>query len=45
VPDLTEPHELHDGLLAVPSGPGLGVAPLAEVLERATVATASVSAG
>jgi o-succinylbenzoate synthase len=34
--DLTEPFVLKDGRLAVPDGPGLGVAPLPEVLERVT---------
>ncbi len=34
--DVTEPFVLHDGRLRVPQGPGLGVAPLPEVLERVT---------
>lgn len=34
--DLTDPFVLDAGELAVPSGPGLGVAPRAEVLERYT---------
>ncbi len=34
-PDLTVPHLLHEGALAVPAGPGLGVAPLDEVVEGA----------
>jgi o-succinylbenzoate synthase len=36
--DLTEPFVLNDGRLSVPSGPGLGVSPLPEVLERITTA-------
>ncbi len=35
--DLTEPFVPVDGRLAVPTGPGLGVAPLAEALEELTV--------
>ena len=36
--DITEPFVLDDGRLAVPSGPGLGVAPLPEILDRVTTA-------
>jgi O-succinylbenzoate synthase len=36
--DVTEPFVLHDGRLTVPTGPGLGVEPLPEVLERLTTA-------
>lgn len=36
VPDLTVPHVLHDGALAVPAGPGLGVRPDPVVLAKAT---------
>ena len=36
--DLTEPFELEGGRLAVPSGPGLGVAPLPEMLASCTIA-------
>ncbi|MBL3686009.1 o-succinylbenzoate synthase [Leucobacter zeae] len=35
--DLTEPFRLEDGHLAVPTGPGIGVVPLPEVLEEVTV--------
>ncbi|MST34740.1 o-succinylbenzoate synthase [Acidimicrobiaceae bacterium USS-CC1] len=35
--DLTAPFVLDDGHLAVPDGPGIGVAPLPEVLEEVTV--------
>jgi O-succinylbenzoate synthase len=35
--DVTEPFVLRDGRLAVPTGPGLGVSPLPEQLERYTV--------
>jgi len=34
--DLTEPFELEDGRLRVPTGPGLGVEPLAHVLAART---------
>ncbi|MFI7543929.1 o-succinylbenzoate synthase [Actinoplanes sp. NPDC049599] len=37
--DLTEPFVLEDGHLAVPTGPGLGVEPLPEVLRAVTTAT------
>ena len=36
--DVTEPFELDAGRLAVPTGPGIGVAPLPEMLARCTVA-------
>jgi O-succinylbenzoate synthase len=36
--DLTEPFELHDGELAVPNTPGIGVTPLPEILARTTIA-------
>lgn len=35
--DLTEPFRLVDGHLAVPTGPGIGVDPIPEVLEEVTV--------
>ncbi|MFI6816888.1 o-succinylbenzoate synthase [Nonomuraea sp. NPDC050328] len=38
--DLTPPFRLEDGHLAVPTGPGLGVSPIAEVLDEVTTATA-----
>lgn len=34
--DITEPFELLDGCLEVPSGPGIGVVPLTEVLDELT---------
>ena len=37
--DVTEPFVLHDGLLTVPTGPGIGVTPLPEVLAERTVRT------
>ncbi|MFF1699722.1 o-succinylbenzoate synthase [Streptomyces sp. NPDC058257] len=37
--DITEPFVLADGHLAVPDGPGLGVAPLPDALEEVTVDT------
>ena len=36
--DLTEPFTLEDGCLRVPDGPGIGVAPRAEVLRACTTA-------
>jgi len=35
--DLTEPFVLQDGHIAVPTGPGIGVTPIAEVLDSVTV--------
>lgn len=37
--DITPPFELVDGCLRVPSGPGLGVEPIGEVLAEHTVST------
>ena len=37
--DVTEPFVLSDGQLAVPTGPGIGVAPIPDVLADLTVAT------
>lgn len=34
--DLTEPFVMRDGALAVPRGPGLGVAPIPEILDELT---------
>jgi O-succinylbenzoate synthase len=34
--DITEPFRLEDGLMTVPSGPGLGVEPLMDVLDEMT---------
>lgn len=42
--DLTEPFTLDDGHLTVPSGPGLGVSPLPEVLAEVTTATEYLTA-
>lgn len=36
--DITEPFVMTDGHLTVPTGPGLGVAPIADVLEELTTA-------
>ncbi len=36
--DITEPFELDDGRLCVPTGPGLGVEPIPERLARCTIA-------
>lgn len=40
--DLTEPFVLQDGRLSVPTGPGLGVAPLPEVLAEVTTGTSEL---
>ncbi|MEV8414196.1 o-succinylbenzoate synthase [Streptomyces niveus] len=40
--DITEPFVLRDGHLAVPSGPGLGVAPLPAVLAEVTTAVSEL---
>ncbi|WP_180903789.1 o-succinylbenzoate synthase [Nonomuraea indica] len=37
--DVTEPFELRDGHLDVPTGPGLGVEPLPEILDEVTTST------
>ncbi|MBO3746089.1 o-succinylbenzoate synthase [Streptosporangiaceae bacterium NEAU-GS5] len=37
--DITEPIVLEDGHVAVPTGPGLGVTPIPEVLDAVTTAT------
>jgi O-succinylbenzoate synthase len=37
--DVTEPFELRDGRIAVPTGPGLGVTPRPDVLARCTIAS------
>jgi O-succinylbenzoate synthase len=36
--DVTEPFELRDGRISVPTGPGLGVTPRPDVLARCTIA-------
>jgi O-succinylbenzoate synthase len=40
--DLTEPFRLDDGLMRVPSGPGLGVQPITDILDELTESTAVV---
>jgi O-succinylbenzoate synthase len=40
--DICEPFVLHDGRLSVPAGPGLGVAPIPDVLERFTTSVETV---
>ena len=42
--DVTEPFVLEDGTLRVPDGPGLGVAPLPDVLEDVTVSVKRIVA-
>jgi O-succinylbenzoate synthase len=42
VEDLTEPFELVDGHLAVPTGPGIGVDVRRDVLDAYTVSTTSL---
>jgi O-succinylbenzoate synthase len=41
--DVTEPFVLDDGRIAVPTGPGLGVAPIPEVLAELSVARHELS--
>jgi O-succinylbenzoate synthase len=41
--DVTEPFVLDDGQIAVPTGPGLGVEPIPEVLADLTVWRASLT--
>jgi len=41
--DLTEPFVLRDGSIAVPSGPGIGVAPLADALAEFVVSSETVT--
>ncbi|PUB31890.1 O-succinylbenzoate synthase [Promicromonospora sp. AC04] len=43
--DITEPFVLDDGHIAVPAGPGLGVAPLPDLLDKFTTSTEWVSVG
>ena len=40
--DVTAPFELEDGHLSVPTGPGIGVQVLDDVLEQVTVSTTSI---
>jgi O-succinylbenzoate synthase len=42
VQDITTPFVLEDGRLRVPTGPGLGVAPLADVLESVTTSVETI---
>ena len=37
--DITEPFVLQDGHLTVPTGPGIGVTPIQELLDEVTVST------
>lgn len=41
--DLTAPFELEDGYIRVPTGPGLGVRPVPEVLHRTTTSVETIS--
>jgi len=43
--DVTEPFVLQDGQLRVPTGPGIGVDPLPEVLEQMTTWTTDLKTG
>jgi O-succinylbenzoate synthase len=36
--DITEPFMMEDGRITIPTGPGIGVEPIPEVLERFTTA-------
>jgi o-succinylbenzoate synthase len=41
--DITEPFVIDDGHLAVPTGPGLGVAPIPEILEQVTTSVERIA--
>ena len=41
--DITEPFVLEDGRLSVPTGPGLGVSPLPDILDAVTTSTETIS--
>jgi O-succinylbenzoate synthase len=41
--DITEPFVIHDGHLTVPTGPGLGVTPIPEILERVTMSVERIT--
>jgi O-succinylbenzoate synthase len=41
--DITPPFVLQDGRLAVPTGPGIGVTPLPDVLDELTVSTERIA--
>ena len=41
--DITPPFELDNGHIAVPTGPGIGVEPIREVLEQMTISTESIA--
>lgn len=43
--DVTAPFVLKDGHIAVPTGPGIGVRPLADVLESLTISRETVAVG
>lgn len=42
--DITEPFVLEDGRIRVPTGPGLGVEPIPEILEKVTTAVETIRA-
>ncbi len=42
--DITEPFVMHDGMLDVPTGPGLGVVPDIEALTKFTTAVEEIRA-
>ncbi len=41
--DITEPFVIHDGHLTVPTGPGLGVTPIPEILEQVTTSVEKIT--
>jgi O-succinylbenzoate synthase len=41
--DITEPFVIHDGHLTVPTGPGLGVTPIPEILEQVTTSVQRIT--
>ena len=42
--DITEPFVLEDGRIRVPTGPGLGVEPIPEILDKVTTAVETIGA-
>jgi len=41
--DITEPFVIHDGHLRVPTGPGLGVTPIPEILDQVTTSVERIT--
>ncbi|MEY3748282.1 MAG: hypothetical protein RLZZ449_176, partial [Actinomycetota bacterium] len=43
--DVTTPFELRDGYIDVPTGPGIGVTPIASILEAMTTRVDTIAVG